>query len=673
MKKLLFTFFLLLSGLNLNAQKNYAVHLDGKDNNLRIGMDTISRHWTLEAWIKPDGDEWRQQEVVIGGGEYSKLNTLDYLPLVIRNGVLYNTAARLEGGILPRQQWTHVAATCNGKSIVLYVDGTEVGRKDTVTVILPGAIGINESTESIFGGEVDEVRIWSTGLTGKELKTWMYRPLTARHPQFRHLKGYYTFDDLAEDLSVNKAAKGLLSFHIRNGRLKQYENAPLAYTVANDNPLFQTKEKPQELFQAVVIPTEWDVDQDSRDFQLLKLRIETEGAQKPLHLKELNLDFSGCTSLKDMNRIHIYYTGQSPRTKTRTELIPGGLTLEKKMRIKFPADVQLPLKPGTNYFLVTIDTNKEAVPGNRIKASVPSLKLNSHNIVPESPGGFRDISITLNSYNHPHILKVLQWNIWHGGNHLGKDGRERIIDLIRRTHADVITIQEGYGSQKMIADSLGYYLQTPSLKDNLALLSRYPLQKIGTQRTFFSNPAIVSLPEGQKVYVNDCWLRYAYRPEYTCSVANTGMNPDGWATEDSILGLQDIRQILENDLRPHIGQEIPAIIGGDFNSGSHLDWTPRAASLHYGYTAEKLPISRYLIENGFKDSFRELHPDEMERGEGTFAAIFGHSQTTRIDFLYYNGSKLRAISSKIVRTMPEIDDVWPSDHAAVLTTFELVE
>ncbi len=25
-----------------------------KDNNLRIGMDTLCRHWTLEAWIKPD-------------------------------------------------------------------------------------------------------------------------------------------------------------------------------------------------------------------------------------------------------------------------------------------------------------------------------------------------------------------------------------------------------------------------------------------------------------------------------------------------------------------------------------------------------------------------------------------------------------------------------------------
>jgi hypothetical protein len=29
------------------------------------------------------------------------------------------------------------------------------------------------------------------------------------------------------------------------------------------------------------------------------------------------------------------------------------------------------------------------------------------------------------------------------------------------------------------------------------------------------------------------------------------------------------------------------------------------------------------------------------------------------------------VAAKIVRTPPEIDFVWPSDHAAVVTTFEL--
>ena len=43
-----------------------------------------------------------------------------------------------------------------------------------------------------------------------------------------------------------------------------------------------------------------------------------------------------------------------------------------------------------------------------------------------------------------------------------------------------------------------------------------------------------------------------------------------------------------------------------------------------------------------------------------------------IDFLYYKGKNIKAVSSKIVKTAPEIDDVWASDHAAVLTVFEII-
>ena len=99
-----------------------------------------------------------------------------------------------------------------------------------------------------------------------------------------------------------------MSFHLRNGRLEQYKSAPLAYAVENDNPLFRAEYGEQELFKVVALPAEWDVDRGKRDFQLLKLRIETQGEQSPKAVKELVLDFGNCTSLKDIERIHIYNT-----------------------------------------------------------------------------------------------------------------------------------------------------------------------------------------------------------------------------------------------------------------------------------------------------------------------------------------------------------------------------
>ena len=670
MKKQLFLLLGVVFHLSLYAQTNFAVHIDGKDNNLRIGMDSICRNWTLEAWIKPDDDVWKEQEVIIGGGEYSKLNSLDYLPLIIKKGYLYNFGADLTGCKLPVNQWSHVAATCNGTSIKLYLNGEEVAHKDTATVILPGAIGINESSNSIFGGLIDEVRIWTTGLTKKELKAWMYRPLTNRHPQFDKLKGYYNFDDLSDDISLNRAAEGRMSFHIRNGRLKQYEKQPLAYIVENDNKLFHTDLKKQKLFKTVVLPTEWDAQQGEHDFQLLKLKIETQGKQNPKSVRELTLDFSTCSSLADIERIHVYNAGSKPHSETLIELIEGGLQVKSsKITIQLPKNEFTQLKHGTNYILITADIAADASLGNRIEAYLKTVKINNKYILPIHAKDCLPIAITTNSYSNPKVLRVLQWNIWHGGNHLGKNGPERIINLIKHSNADIITMQEGYGSQKKIADALGFYLQTPSLKDNLCLYSRYPLKKINTKNKFFSNPAFVQMPNGKEIYVNGCWLRYAHRPAYASSIANYGMKPSGWVAEDSILGLVDIQRLIENDLSPYISESTPIIIGGDFNSGSHLDWTHKAAPLHFGYVAEELPISRYMQNNGFKDTFREIYPNEVERGEGTFAVIYGQSQTSRIDFIYSKGKNLRHLSSKIVRTMPEIDDVWPSDHAAVLTAF----
>ena len=49
----------------------------------------------------------------------------------------------------------------------------------------------------------------------------------------------------------------------------------------------------------------------------------------------------------------------------------------------------------------------------------------------------------------------------------------------------------------MLADSLGYHLKTHSLKDNLAMYSRFPLEAIAWREPFKSNPAKITLPNGK--------------------------------------------------------------------------------------------------------------------------------------------------------------------------------
>ena len=376
--------------------------------------------------------------------------------------------------------------------------------------------------------------------------------------------------------------------------------------------------------------------------------------------------------MADIENIQVFYTGKKARSHIKQALLEKAVAPENEIVITH-FKTKITLSPGIHYFLVTADIAKNAIIDNELDISIPSFTLNKQKYIPQTD---KETSvrqkIAYNNRTHTDVLKVLQWNIWHGGVHLGNEGVNRVIELIKSTNADVITLQEAYGSQNRIADSLQYEMISPSAKDNLALFSRYNIKGIpSTYNKFNSNPGKITLPNGRSILVNSMWLRYAYRPEYTSVFPDKGLNTNSWLAEDSILGLVDIENIVEKDTKPIIQnkEDMPVIFGGDFNSFSHLDWTEAAKHLHFGYGPIAFPISKYLINKGFTDSFREINPDEVSRPEGTWAVIYGQLQVSRIDFLYYKGKGIKAVASKIIRTAPEIDDVWPSDHAAVFTTF----
>ena len=186
--------------------------------------------------------------------------------------------------------------------------------------------------------------------------------------------------------------------------------------------------------------------------------------------------------------------------------------------------------------------------------------MNGKKIIPETAAEEVRKQVTCNNQTQSNIVKVLQWNIWHGGIHLGNEGQQRVLDLIRSSRADVIMMQEAYGIQQMLSDSLGYHLKTHSLKDNLAMYSRFPLEAIAWREPFKSNPAKITLPNGKRIMFVDCWLRYAYRPEYTSGYAEKGLDPSVWVAEDSILALPDIRNIYTKDIAPNLETDMPCLL-----------------------------------------------------------------------------------------------------------------
>ena len=142
----------------------------------------------------------------------------------------------------------------------------------------------------------------------------------------------------------------------------------------------------------------------------------------------------------------------------------------------------------------------------------------------------------------------------------------------------------------------------------------------------------------------------------------------------------------------HLAASVPVLVGGDWNTPSHLDWTVDTARVYRHRRGAALPVSTAMHDAGFVDAFRAIHPNPVQHPGITWSPLFrvagdGRAQGfERIDRLYVRnpgpGSPHWELVPRAARVLPEIweDDAipvrerqFPSDHGAVLVEFEWVQ
>jgi len=226
------------------------------------------------------------------------------------------------------------------------------------------------------------------------------------------------------------------------------------------------------------------------------------------------------------------------------------------------------------------------------------------------------------------------WNIFHGGKHFtvdehGWDSRAAIAEILRRQDVDVLMMQETYSSGDFIAAELGYYFATTVDWDylnqgaNISVLSRYPIEEVYVEEDspFMTVAAKIAISETQHLYVMSNWYGMDQFP------AVFAFNESRFAESDTI----------------------PTVFGGDFNAVPHID-------------GGDSPASPVMLDAGFTDAFRSLHPNVQQNPGAT------HRNGRRIDQLYYKGAGLRNTSTSLVTTWPT---GFPSDHNLIVATFDL--
>ena len=265
----------------------------------------------------------------------------------------------------------------------------------------------------------------------------------------------------------------------------------------------------------------------------------------------------------------------------------------------------------------------------------------------------------------PDSLTVMSWNIWGGGMREGRHvGVKRVAEMIKASGADIVSMQETFASGPLIADELGFYFYQRS--EGLSVLSRYPLgETYNIYRSRVSGAITIELPRNNQA---------VFCPVYLSYLPNSGpFIMSGNATADSVVVREletrgaEMRYIVwELQSLVNRNDQVPLILAGDFNSGSHLDWTEANRLNRYNLVIE-YPTTKILETAGFVDSYRELYPNEVTDPGFTWSPRFREVLHDRVNFIFYNGSSLEPSWSTVIDTHPL---AFPSDHAALVTSFK---
>jgi endonuclease/exonuclease/phosphatase family metal-dependent hydrolase len=264
-------------------------------------------------------------------------------------------------------------------------------------------------------------------------------------------------------------------------------------------------------------------------------------------------------------------------------------------------------------------------------------------------------------------VRIATWNIWHGGREDGAElGPQRVVEVLRETRADVIALQETYGSGELIAEALGFQLLARGT--NVSLLTRHTIvADLSVFEPFKCVGALLELPSGERLVVYSLWL------PYDAEIWEAGTRPHGdraallAACASSARDIELVVDAIDARLAADGLEHVPLVLAGDFNSMSHLDYTELALE-QYGDVVE-WPTSLALTERGLRDAYREKHPHVERARDRTWSPRFPAQEQDRIDFIHFRG----ALAPREARVIDTHAGGFPSDHAALTAEFELLE
>lgn len=190
------------------------LELDGVDDLVTAEGEFLSQTMTVELWVKPASvhDLWTAGVVAYGSRDVGSfdfgIGPVDDTRL--RFFINHNQGQQTIVGTQPIELglWQHIAATYDGETARLYINGELDAEAVLGGAILPSdpdailAIGDDYPGASEFvGGSFDEVRVWGVVRSETEIADAMFTPLEGDE---EGLIAYYDFDECGSQVALDQ-------------------------------------------------------------------------------------------------------------------------------------------------------------------------------------------------------------------------------------------------------------------------------------------------------------------------------------------------------------------------------------------------------------------------------------------------------------------------------------
>lgn len=162
---------------------------------------------TLQAWIRVDAFKTAFPYIssVIGTETTGNTALLRLGDATLANNklqfVLYSGSSQMKlDGVtgLSTNTWYHVAATFDGSTMKLYINGVLDASMSFAGSVVSNdffGIGRNYGNDRILDGQIDEVSVFKAALSQQSIRDWMCRKITSGHPNYGALEGYWPLNE----------------------------------------------------------------------------------------------------------------------------------------------------------------------------------------------------------------------------------------------------------------------------------------------------------------------------------------------------------------------------------------------------------------------------------------------------------------------------------------------